>query len=98
MGVVLYEMLTGTLPFAASDPMELVHAHIARQPVPPRGRSRDIPGPVELIDDGRLPDAGVTRNENQLRPAARHDAVEGGEQGLDFRLAPVQFLGNQQPV
>src|SRR5262245_59143832 len=35
MGVVLYEMVTGTLPFPASDPMELVHAHIARQPLPP---------------------------------------------------------------
>ena len=32
-GVTLYEMLTGTLPFSATDPMELVHCHIARQPV-----------------------------------------------------------------
>jgi PAS domain S-box-containing protein len=49
MGVVLYEMLTGTLPFAASDPMELVRAHIARQPVPPHERAKDIPGPVSGI-------------------------------------------------
>jgi hypothetical protein len=28
-------MLTGVLPFVASDPMEWVHCHIARQPVPP---------------------------------------------------------------
>jgi serine/threonine protein kinase len=35
LGVTLYEMLTGSLPFTASDPMELVHAHIARQPTPP---------------------------------------------------------------
>ena len=26
------------------------------------------------------------------------DAVEGGEQGLDLALAPVQLLGNQEPV
>ena len=49
MGVVLYELLTGTLPFPASDPMELVHAHIARQPVPPHEWSKDIPGPVSGI-------------------------------------------------
>ena len=30
-----YEMLTGSLPFAASDAMEWVHCHIARQPAAP---------------------------------------------------------------
>ena len=35
LGVTFYQMLTGTLPFAASDPMEWVHCHIARRPAPP---------------------------------------------------------------
>jgi PAS domain S-box-containing protein len=34
LGVTFYEMLTGTLPFTAADPMEWVHCHIARQPAP----------------------------------------------------------------
>jgi serine/threonine protein kinase len=34
LGVTFYEMLAGTLPFTAADPMEWVHCHIARQPAP----------------------------------------------------------------
>src|SRR6202035_2527507 len=49
LGVTLYEMVTGILPFTTSDPMELVHSHIARQPVPPAARLNGIPGQVSAI-------------------------------------------------
>jgi predicted ATPase len=39
LGVTLYQMLTGMLPFSAADPLEWVHCHIARQPTPPRDRA-----------------------------------------------------------
>jgi PAS domain S-box-containing protein len=49
LGVTLYEMLTGSLPFTAADPMEWVHCHIARQPVPPIDRVADVPAAVSAI-------------------------------------------------
>ena len=49
LGVTLYEMLTGTLPFKASDPMELVHCHIARQPTPPCERVKSVARAVSAI-------------------------------------------------
>jgi PAS domain S-box-containing protein len=49
LGVTLYQMLTGSLPFTATDPMEWVHCHIARKPVPPSERLENIPAPVSAI-------------------------------------------------
>src|SRR6516225_472149 len=49
LGVTLYQMLTGSLPFMASDPMEWVHCHIARKPLPPEERSTRVPAPVSTI-------------------------------------------------
>src|SRR4030088_590751 len=43
LGVTLYEMLTGVLPFTAADPMAWVHCHIARQPVTPHERAPATP-------------------------------------------------------
>ena len=48
-GVTLYEMLTGVLPFSAADPMEWIHCHIARQPVPPSERLNGVPAPLSAI-------------------------------------------------
>src|SRR6202790_4483839 len=49
IGVTFYEMLTGVLPFTASDPMEWVHCHIARQPVTPDQYAKEIPAPLSAI-------------------------------------------------
>jgi predicted ATPase/transcriptional regulator with GAF, ATPase, and Fis domain len=48
LGVTLYEMLTGTLPFVAADPLEWVHCHLARQPTPP-DRLAAVPQPLSAI-------------------------------------------------
>ena len=49
LGISLYQILTGALPFAAADPMEWVHCHIARQPVAPSKRLTDVPAAISNI-------------------------------------------------
>jgi len=42
LGVTLYELFTGRQPFATRDPMELVHCHMTKTPVPPHEINRQI--------------------------------------------------------
>jgi len=49
LGVTFYETLTGMLPFTAADPMEWVHCHIARQPVPPDQRRPETPRALSAL-------------------------------------------------
>ncbi|NQE32587.1 hybrid sensor histidine kinase/response regulator [Microcoleus asticus] len=49
LGVTFYEMLTGKLPFSAKDPLEFVHCHIAKAPIPPKELNSEIPDAVSEI-------------------------------------------------
>jgi PAS domain S-box-containing protein len=49
LGVTFYELLTGVLPFTAVDPIELIHCHIAREPIPPGELASGVPAPLSMI-------------------------------------------------
>ena len=49
LGITYYQMLTGRLPFTASDPMEWVHSHIARKALAPSELSKTVPAPITAI-------------------------------------------------
>ena len=53
LGITFYELLTGKLPFETTDPLELVHCHIAKTALPlgekRKGEREEIPGVVENI-------------------------------------------------
>lgn len=50
LGITFYQILTGKLPFTSTDPMELVHAHIARDiPEVKQAGFGPVPGAVQSI-------------------------------------------------
>jgi PAS domain S-box-containing protein len=49
LGVVFYELLTGRVPFAASTPLELIHALLARRPECPQRVRPELPTPVAQL-------------------------------------------------
>jgi hypothetical protein len=49
LGVVLYEMLTGELPFEAEGALATAMKHITERPVPPRERDPRVPEAMEAL-------------------------------------------------
>ncbi|MCT7957061.1 ATP-binding protein [Laspinema palackyanum] len=49
LGITFYELLTGSLPFLAQDPLELVHSHLAKPPTPPYQINSKIPQALSQI-------------------------------------------------
>jgi eukaryotic-like serine/threonine-protein kinase len=49
LGVILYEMLAGRLPFISDDPAELARMHRETPPIPPRAFNPQIPPGLEQI-------------------------------------------------
>src|SRR5262249_7799519 len=112
LGVTFYQMLTGVLPFTAAEPMEWVHCHLARRPVAPAERLKEIPGAVSAIvmkllakraEDRYQTAAGL---ESDLRRCLteseaqrRTDDFPLGEQDKPDRLLiPEKLYGRQREV
>jgi eukaryotic-like serine/threonine-protein kinase len=49
VGIVLYEMLTGKVPFTGDTPLEIAMKHLSEVPVPPSEVREDVPDDLDLI-------------------------------------------------
>src|SRR6202011_2396412 len=96
LGVTFYQMLTGSLPFTASDPMEWVHCHIARKPVAPSERLENVPAPVSQIIMKLLAKTTEERYQTAagLESDLRHCLAEWERQG---RIDPFAFGEHDAP-
>ena len=91
LGCVLYQMLTGELPFKGSTPLAVIRQHIEETPRPVRERRRDLPRQV----------AGVVERAMAKDPGKRYQS--GGEMVAALRasvpeLAHPRQEPRQQPV
>lgn len=84
LGVLLYQLLAGVLPYDSSDPAELVHAHLARRPPPLSERVQGLPAGLARIVDKLL----------EKDPAARYRTALGLRADL-VRLAGALARGEQ---
>ncbi len=83
VGVTFYELLTGQLPFISTDPMELVHSHLAKQPVAARQLNPNIPLMISEIVIKLMSKNAEDRYQNAL--GLKHD--------LEICLAQLQATG-----
>jgi serine/threonine protein kinase len=112
LGVIFYQMLTGALPFTAADPMEWVHCHLARRPVPPAERLKEIPGAVSAIVMKLLAkraedryqtavglESDLRRCQNEWESQGRIDDFPLGEHDTPDRLLiPEKLYGRRREV
>jgi len=49
LGIILYEMVTGSVPFVADTPLAVILKHISDPLPPPSVRKKDIPEPIEHV-------------------------------------------------
>jgi predicted ATPase/signal transduction histidine kinase len=77
LGVALYRMLAGRLPFTAADPPAWIHCHLARSPPPLRGFVADVPEALE----------GIVMKLLAKVPEARYQSARGVKHDLELCLA-----------
>jgi PAS domain S-box-containing protein len=112
LGVVLYELMTGQLPFDSKEPLELIHHHIARVPTSPSEVSSGIPEVLSAIilkllsknaEDRYQSAAGVQADLEQclqrLKPEDSIDDFPLGETDYSRRLRfPQKLYGRDREL
>lgn len=112
LGVTLYQLLTGQLPFESDDPLELLHCHIAKTAQPVNQVNSDVPGIVGAIVAKLMAKNAEDRYQSAL--GLQHDLqqclsqweatgaiadFELGERDLSDRfLIPEQLYGRETEV
>ena len=87
IGIIFYELVTGRLPFEASDPIEYIHCHIARKPVPPSQVDNSIPDMLSKLIMKLLEKNAENRYQSGF--GIKHD--------LEIILSQLEVKGSVEP-
>ncbi len=91
LGVILYELLTGKLPFSARVPMEFISLHVNAQPIPLRERApnRSFPtGLQEVLAKALAKNPGDRYQTAAEFAAALRSLLPGGGRGTMSAIPP----------
>jgi predicted ATPase/signal transduction histidine kinase len=101
LGVTLYELFTGRLPHTGTDPLELVHFHIAGKPQAPAERDPRVPAVLSDIVMRLMSKAPEDRYQSAAGAAADLDvclaALRAGTRVERFALARKDVVHNFDP-
>lgn len=95
LGVTLYELLTGHLPFEGQTPMELVYSHMARQPLPIQYWNPMVPTAVSGMVERLMAKNPEDRYQSAL--GLKHDLERCREQ-LEQTGAIAPFILGQRDI
>ncbi len=92
-GVVLYELLTGTVPFSGETPVEIAMKHLSQAPDAPSSRGADIPRDLDLVVLRALAKEPADRYRNAAEMDRELELVTRGEAvGSDTEHAATMVL------
>ncbi|AXL89621.1 serine/threonine protein kinase [Streptomyces sp. CB09001] len=91
VGIMLFQLVTGRLPFDADSPLAIAYAHVQEEPVAPSAVNRALPPAVDALVARAL-----KKNPNERFPSAEAMRDECLRVAASFQAAPPSIVPGAQ--